>query len=44
MRVPKLVSEVPDASDFACFASVDCCFCGEEHYEQAELSVERDFG
>ena len=44
MAVPKLVSEVSDASGFCSVASVDGCFCCEKHDYDAELSVERYFG
>ena len=43
MRVPKLVCEVSDASGSAWFVNVYGGLGSEEHDEQAELSVERDF-
>jgi len=39
MLVPKLVCEVPYASGFAWFVSVDGCLGCEEHDEERELQI-----
>jgi hypothetical protein len=44
MPVPKLACEVSYASGFAWSVGVYGCLSCEQHDEQTELSVERDFG
>ena len=44
MAIPKLVSEVSDASGFCFVVGVHGCLGCEEHDDNAELRVKRDFG
>ena len=44
MPVPKLVGKVSDTSSFCFVVGVDGCLSCEEHDDNAELRMKRDFG